>query len=53
MVNEETKAKGIVLLPLPKGAENKTLLEWALKAVDLNLRKIILRDNPNLRISLH
>jgi uncharacterized protein YjbI with pentapeptide repeats/nucleoside phosphorylase len=47
VVNEETKAKGIVLFPLPKGAENKTLPEWDLKAVDPSLKKIILRDNPN------
>jgi uncharacterized protein YjbI with pentapeptide repeats len=56
VVNEETKTKGIVLVP--RYAENKTsfkktLLKKALKAVDPSLRKIILRDNPNLRELLH
>jgi len=56
VVNEETKTKGIVLVP--KYVENKTsfkktLLKKALKAVDPGLRKIILRDNPNLRELLH
>jgi nucleoside phosphorylase len=51
VVNEETKAMGIVLVP--KYAENKTSLKKALKAVDPSLRKIILRDNPNLRELLH
>jgi hypothetical protein len=50
------KTKGIVLVP--KYVENKTsfkktLLKKALKAVDPSLRKIILRDNPNLRELLH
>jgi hypothetical protein len=56
VVNKETKTKGIVLVP--RYAENKTsfkktLLKKALKAVDPSLRKIILRDNPNLRELLH
>jgi hypothetical protein len=56
VVNEETKTKGIVLVPRyveNKTSLKKTLLKKALKAVDPSLRKIILRDNPDLRELLH
>jgi uncharacterized protein YjbI with pentapeptide repeats len=56
VVNEETKTKGIVLVPgyvENKTSLKKTLLKKALKAVDPSLRKIILRDNPDLRELLH
>jgi uncharacterized protein YjbI with pentapeptide repeats/nucleoside phosphorylase len=49
VINEETTTDNIVLVPPEVGDETENWLRRAIKTIDPKLRRIILRDNPDLR----